>query len=130
MCVNNVTSMRGIAASRRLVTGLFWCAGRRRAIFGSSLMGRSLLRIAMAISFIESPCPGWGVEPLDQWISQKPQFIDFRDVCYGNGMFVAVGAGGQILSSMDGITWNIRTNGTARDLYSVCHGNGRFVTVG
>ncbi len=60
-----------------------------------------------------------------------------NSVCYGNGMFVAVGQGGTVLSSPDGEKWTDNTNeglnaskiGGA-DLYSVCYGNGIFVAVG
>jgi len=51
-------------------------------------------------------------------------------VTYGNGLFVAVGEGGTILTSRDGVTWTQRTSGTSNDLYSVTYGNGLFVAVG
>jgi hypothetical protein len=51
-------------------------------------------------------------------------------VTYGNGLFVAVGDGGAILTSPDGVTWTPRTSGTDNSLYGVAHGNGLFVAVG
>jgi hypothetical protein len=34
-------------------------------------------------------------------------------VTYGNGLFVAVGDGGTILTSPDGVTWTAQTSGTS-----------------
>jgi hypothetical protein len=34
-------------------------------------------------------------------------------VTYGNGLFVAVGDGGTILTSPDGVSWTARTSGTS-----------------
>jgi hypothetical protein len=51
-------------------------------------------------------------------------------VTYGNGLFVAVGEWGTILTSPDGVTWTARTSGTSNLLYDVTYGNGTFVAVG
>jgi hypothetical protein len=51
-------------------------------------------------------------------------------VTYGNGLFVAVGKYGTILTSPDGVTWTARTSGTSDYLRSVTYGNGLFVAVG
>jgi hypothetical protein len=51
-------------------------------------------------------------------------------VTYGNGLFVAVGDGGAILTSPDGVTWTPRTSGTSNTLFGVTYGNGLFVAVG
>jgi hypothetical protein len=51
-------------------------------------------------------------------------------VTYGNGIFVAVGGSGTILTSTDGITWTIRTSGIGETLRAVTYGNGTFVAVG
>ena len=55
-----------------------------------------------------------------------------RDVIYAEGKFVAVGNGGGVLYSADGITWYQATlpSGYGRDLFGVSYGNGRFVAVG
>jgi hypothetical protein len=45
-------------------------------------------------------------------------------VTYGNGLFVAVGEGGAILTSPDGVSWTARTSGTGNDLSGVTYGNG------
>jgi hypothetical protein len=51
-------------------------------------------------------------------------------VTYGNGTFVAVGEGGTILTSPDGVSWTARTSGTSNWLDGVAYGNGLFVAVG
>jgi hypothetical protein len=53
-----------------------------------------------------------------------------NDVTYGNGLFVAVGNGGTILTSPDGVSWTERTSPTIGGLFSVTYGNGTFVAVG
>jgi hypothetical protein len=51
-------------------------------------------------------------------------------VTYGNGLFVAVGYEGTILTSPDGVTWTRQTPPTRNWLYGVTYGNGTFVAVG
>ena len=52
-------------------------------------------------------------------------------VCYGQGMFVAVGNSGKIATSTDGTTWTQRTSifGTTT-IYGIGYGQGMFVAVG
>jgi hypothetical protein len=51
-------------------------------------------------------------------------------VAYGNGLFVAVGSRGAILTSPDGVNWTAQTSPTSDDLSAVTYGNGTFVAVG
>jgi hypothetical protein len=51
-------------------------------------------------------------------------------VTYGNGLFVAVGDRGAILTSPDGVNWTRQTSGTSDWLKGVAYGNGLFVAVG
>jgi hypothetical protein len=55
---------------------------------------------------------------------------DLIGVAYGNGLFVAVGDDGTILTSPDGVSWTQRTSGTGNLLEGVTYGNGLFVAVG
>ena len=55
---------------------------------------------------------------------------ELEGVAYGNGRFVAVGNGGTILTSPDGVNWTRRTSGTRSWLGGVTYGNGTFVAVG
>ncbi len=50
--------------------------------------------------------------------------------CYGAGQFAAVGEGGTILTSGDGMAWTKRPSGLSLWLVSVGFGNDLFVTVG
>ncbi len=47
-----------------------------------------------------------------------------------NGWFVAVGAGGTILTSSDGLTWIHRNSGTQSSLQGVARSEAQFVAVG
>jgi hypothetical protein len=51
-------------------------------------------------------------------------------VAYGDGLFVAVGEDGIILTSPDGVDWTAQTSGTGNDLNGVAYGDGLFVVVG
>ncbi|KPU44786.1 N-acetylmuramoyl-L-alanine amidase LytC precursor [Oxobacter pfennigii] len=54
-----------------------------------------------------------------------------RDVAWnGSGLFVAVGLGGAIQTSSDGVTWTIQTSGTNSDLNKVDYLNNQFIAVG
>jgi hypothetical protein len=43
---------------------------------------------------------------------------------------VAVGKGGTILTSPDGVSWTARASPTGNYLFGVTYGNGLFVAVG
>jgi len=47
-----------------------------------------------------------------------------------NGLFVAGGGFGTILTSTDGATWTHRSSTTVSSLYDIAFGNGKFVAVG
>ena len=51
-------------------------------------------------------------------------------VCYGNGKFVAVGNGGKIAYSYDGISWTAVNSHTTTPIKGICYGNGKFVAAG
>lgn len=54
----------------------------------------------------------------------------YNAVAYGNSTYVAVGSGGHILYSLDGITWSNTNSGTTSNLTTVTYGNGTFVAGG
>ena len=64
----------------------------------------------------------WTQRPLDTLGSLSA-------IAFGNGRFVAIGSGGVIVTSTDGIAWS---HGPLMwgDFSGVAYGNGRFVTVG
>ncbi|MFC3803947.1 S-layer homology domain-containing protein [Cohnella sp. GCM10012308] len=70
---------------------------------------------------------------LDAWTirSPLPTGNELNNVAYGNGIYVAVGANGAILTSTDGTNWTSRTSGAPiTSLNDVVYGNGKFVVVG
>lgn len=70
--------------------------------------------------------------PLDNWHVRNsvPGGYTLNAVAYGNGMFVAVGSQGTILSSPEGTNWTARSSGTLHNLKGITFGNGMFVAVG
>jgi hypothetical protein len=69
-------------------------------------------------------------EPGATWTSRTSQRNPLNGVTYGNGLFVAVGRNGIILTSPDGVSWTRQTPPTSNWLYGVTYGNGTFVAVG
>ncbi|MDD9268630.1 cadherin-like beta sandwich domain-containing protein [Paenibacillus sp. GCM10023248] len=55
---------------------------------------------------------------------------DLVNVYYGNGLFVAVGNAGTILTSSDGITWDKKTLSGGDDLSAVVYSEGKWVIGG
>jgi hypothetical protein len=53
-----------------------------------------------------------------------------RKVIYAAGKFVAVGAGGTVLRSSDGLNWEERLSNTSSQLFDITYGNGLWVAVG
>jgi hypothetical protein len=51
-------------------------------------------------------------------------------VAWSGSQFVAVGEGGTVLTSADGVTWTSRSSGTADSLRSVAWSGAKFVAVG
>src|SRR3990172_6372447 len=80
---------------------------------------------------ISLPCPS-GADSLDRWHGRNP--LPYGNplyaVAYGNGLFVAAGSFGTILTSPDGMTWTQRVYETTDDLLGVAYGNHTFVAVG
>jgi photosystem II stability/assembly factor-like uncharacterized protein len=72
---------------------------------------------------------GYQVYTLEQaWVGV---FNTFYSVDYGNGMFVAVGAGGNIVTSADGASWDLRSSGVDKALHGAAHVSGSiWVAVG
>jgi hypothetical protein len=51
-------------------------------------------------------------------------------IAWSGTQFVAVGAGGTVLTSPDGLTWTARMSGTAQQLHAVVWAANQFVAVG
>lgn len=70
--------------------------------------------------------PDLGVE----WMNPKPQGNALNGYAYGAGTHVAVGAGGTLRTSTNGIDWTVKKLPTDANLQAVAYGAGRFVAVG
>ena len=69
---------------------------------------------------------------LDSWHWRNPApFSDtMQNLCFGNGRFVAVGSGGVIHTSSDGLLWDEGQRPVLFTLNRVIYANGQFVAVG
>ena len=75
--------------------------------------------------------PELGANPFSNgWSRYAAGSNTFYGVAYGNGIFVAVGAGGTIYTSPDATTWTLRTSGIANTLNGVTYANGYFIVSG
>ena len=68
------------------------------------------------------------------WTERAAAVGNWRSVCHGDGLFVAVGPWTSdrpavCMTSPDGINWTERLPSSVRDWRSVCHGDGLFVAV-
>ncbi len=71
------------------------------------------------------------VESADRWSVQYSGTTNsLKNCAYGNGIFVAVGVQGTILTSADGKEWIAQMSVTGNTLNSLVFGNGQFVVVG
>ena len=70
--------------------------------------------------------------PLDKWHLRNPRFTpdNLSAVAYGNGLYVAVGWTGNLLTSPDGVEWTKKELGTTNNLLGVNYLNGIFVVTG
>lgn len=93
-------------------------------------VGTKPMAIAIAKPYV-APSPSMPTMPPaggrgDSWDNLTARYTS---VAYGNGMYVAVGAGGLIKTSTDGVTWTPRPSGTEGNLWKVIYGGGKFVAV-
>jgi len=66
-----------------------------------------------------------------RWANSLPASVQWKDIAFGNGLYVAVGGDATIATSPDGGTWTIRRMSTANlVLNAVAFANGRFVAAG
>ena len=72
------------------------------------------------------------INPIDFWHSRNPlpQGHTLNGVTYGNGIFVAVGQHGTIITSHDGLEWQISPSGVDKNLSALAFGNDMFTAVG
>src|SRR6185312_12625007 len=51
-------------------------------------------------------------------------------IVFHNGQFIAVGKGGTIISSPDGVNWTAQNSGTTLPLNAIAYGNGSYLVGG
>jgi hypothetical protein len=68
--------------------------------------------------------------PLDHWHQRYLTPNGIYDIKLGNGLLVAVGTNGLVVTSADGTNWTTQLSVTSQPLRRVTFGDGRFVTVG
>ena len=70
--------------------------------------------------------------PLDHWHQRHvvPNGVYPSAMVHGDGLLVAVGGNGWIVTSPDGTNWTTQISGTAQALGGVAYGNGVFISVG
>jgi len=73
--------------------------------------------------------PELGARPFRQvWTEQiSGTSTNLRGVAYGQGLWVAVGAVGEIRTSPDGVTWTVRTPPEFYTFTTITFANGRFI---
>jgi len=65
------------------------------------------------------------------WLERSPNSpFRFYDVAFGNGIFVAVGNEGALVTSCDGASWTTRNSDTDSRLRGIAFGKNMFVAVG
>ena len=89
-----------------------------------TLLAQVILLTVLAIEVIAGPLDDW------EWVQPLPQGNSLLSVAYGQGRFVAVGTGGTIVTSTNGIDWQNIPALVLEPLYGVTYGQGRFVAVG
>jgi hypothetical protein len=65
-----------------------------------------------------------------EWVNPAPPEYDLASVIHAAGMYVAVGDRGVIVTSSDGVEWDLRWSHGHNGLYGLTYGNGLFVAVG
>jgi len=70
--------------------------------------------------------------PLDHWTLRNPfpQPNDLHDIAFVNGLFLAVGINGALLTSTNGQDWSLQQSRTVNELRAATYGAGQFVVVG
>lgn len=99
------------------------CYGDGRYVAVGGVWDVSLGRaVGLAVSFVDGSVLQKQVVP--------PGAAPLNAVAYGAGRFVAVGTGGAIYVSTDGVTWGEAVSGTTDDLLAIRYADGQFVAVG
>gem|GEM_PF-529215 len=88
----------------------------------------ALLAIAALLLFLSVP----GQAANTKWsnINPLPKFTDIKDVIWDGSSYIAVGSGGLIITSPDGVSWTPQTLSVIHQLYGIAFSGSRYVVVG
>ena len=119
---------RWVAVAGRIFSsddGTSWTT--RRGLSGDQWQG-----VAAGPEFVAVSDTGKAIRSLNgiTWLSPTTidAGIDFKDICYAEGYYVAVG-GDKIYSSPHGVTWTAQYNYPGANFQGVAYGNGTWVAV-
>lgn len=89
-----------------------------------------LVAVGSLSTIISSDRSGQGTATAVWTARSSPTVSNFAGVAFGNGVWVAVGSSGVIVTSSDGASWTQRTSNTFDNLNAVAYGGGRWIAVG
>jgi hypothetical protein len=89
-----------------------------------------LVAVGSLSTIITSDRSGGGGSTATWTPRSSPVICNYLGVAHGNGVWVAVGEGGVIVTSGDGSTWTQRTSNVTETLYGAAYGAGRWTVVG
>ena len=93
---------------------------------GGRMLGRVLAQFVCCLVAL----PLSAADDLWQWVTPRPQGHSLSGAAIGNGVRVAVGKRGTVITSTDGIEWRTSQTGADYWLRDVVWANGLFVAVG
>jgi len=103
----------------------------RESLRNNWLNLKILLIFILISSFIQFTHISSAIADATAWTSRSAAADNqWFSVTYGNGLFVASGNNGGIMTSPDGITWTYREQNSPTSWQTVCFGNGLFVAMG
>ena len=97
--------------------------------FRTVMIGLGVLAALIFAAACESPVTPEPT-PIPKPTPKPAPIPDINSVAFGAGRYVAVGDGGAIFSSSDGLTWSKKDSKTTGTLWSVIYGNDLFVAMG
>jgi hypothetical protein len=93
-------------------------------------MGVRVPRVPIVLLCVLIALPAVAEDQLWEWVTPTPQGHDLFAAAAGNGVTVAVGRNGTVITSTDSIEWRTSHTGAGYSLSDVVWGNGLFVAVG
>ena len=120
----NGTTWTMVFVGGQLSTSATVVAGSTAAITNNALFKLNTLMVACPVA------GGIMTAPLstNSWtLTANISIGVFNAVAYGAGLYVAVGNGGILYTSPDGITWTSRTSGTATNLTGIAWSGAEFI---